>query len=161
MNNTDGPEFPEGTPEHDAYREQFRDELAKFAAGAAPYQYPKPAPQLRPRRGQVNVRRLPATTMLWMSPELRIPFSNASKPTAPGLDPEREIDPEVRERLLDPAPLSRATIVRILCGIQEYKANVIDNVIETRVTGCEGGQWCRCGTSTPCPVPPVLNGFDG
>jgi hypothetical protein len=33
------PEFPPGTPEHEAYAEDLRAELAKWAAGVQPYPY--------------------------------------------------------------------------------------------------------------------------
>ena len=35
----DQPRFPEGTPEYDAYRAELAVELAKFAAGEAPYEF--------------------------------------------------------------------------------------------------------------------------
>ncbi len=39
------------------------------------------------------------------------------------------------------------------------------NTTRTRMTGtgprlCEGGPWCRCPTSTPCPVPPRNTNMD-
>jgi len=35
-----GPKYPPGTPEYEAYAAELRAELAKFASGAAPYEYP-------------------------------------------------------------------------------------------------------------------------
>lgn len=36
------PQYPEGTPEYDAYVSELRTELAKFAAGEPPYEYDTP-----------------------------------------------------------------------------------------------------------------------
>lgn len=33
------PEFPQGTPEYDAYAKALRAELAKFSKGEAPYEF--------------------------------------------------------------------------------------------------------------------------
>jgi hypothetical protein len=33
------PQFPPGTPEYEAYAAALREELRKFAAGEAPYEY--------------------------------------------------------------------------------------------------------------------------
>lgn len=38
------PQFPEGTPKYAAYAAALRTELAKFAAGDAPYEYQRPDP---------------------------------------------------------------------------------------------------------------------
>lgn len=39
----DGPRFPAGTPEHEAYAAELREELAKWAAGVQPYPYDRGA----------------------------------------------------------------------------------------------------------------------
>jgi hypothetical protein len=40
------PQFPAGTPEHEAYRAELKVELAKFAKGEAPYEYEPKRPTL-------------------------------------------------------------------------------------------------------------------
>lgn len=42
------PKYPKGTPEYDAYAAELAVELAKFAAGEAPYTYPTSTPEMTP-----------------------------------------------------------------------------------------------------------------
>jgi hypothetical protein len=37
----DSPRYPAGTPEHEAYATELKQELRKFAAGEQPYPYPE------------------------------------------------------------------------------------------------------------------------
>lgn len=170
------PRFPAGTPQHDAYVDELRTDLAKFAVGQDPYPYTLGEELIvrrRPARPGDAIAdavegSIHAETMLRMLPMLpeTMRFGTNHPP----------IDPEVREALLDPAPLSPATVARLIADLTKHKTAMVavhgmnmphstptdpamvENVVEVVDTRCPGGQWCRCPASTPCPTTSGLGG---